>query len=79
MTRKQEGTDNKTMNPGTWNPRSYCRYGPVLLPSSPCHRHPFGPGGARGDTVGGWVEDRENDRNDKMNEGYDGYCLRYAR
>ena len=35
VTRKQEGTDNKTMNPGTWNPRSYCRYGPVLLPSSP--------------------------------------------
>lgn len=25
----------KTMNPGTWNPRSYCRYGP-----SPCHFSP---------------------------------------
>ena len=24
-----------TMNPGTWNPRSYCRYGP-----SPCHFSP---------------------------------------
>ena len=22
------------MNPGTWNPRSYCRYGPALVPVS---------------------------------------------
>ena len=32
--RDKRRTDNKTMNPGTWNPRSYCRYGPALVPVS---------------------------------------------
>ena len=31
--RDKRRTDNKTMNPGTWNPRSYCRYGPALAPT----------------------------------------------
>ena len=29
---KTTSRDNKTMNPGTWNPRSYCRYGPFHPP-----------------------------------------------
>lgn len=31
--RRPDTVGNKTMNPGTWNPRSYCRYGPISLVS----------------------------------------------